>query len=173
MKALITYFSQTGNTKKIADAISESISKNVETVSQLLENADVQSIAEYDIVFIGSPCHAGDLSAPVKKFLGSIPDNSNCKVAGFVTHAGAVYSKADYEQSFETFKTICSEKGIKVLGIYDCQGFLNPKIHDFVKNRKNLSDEEWEKRVESMKGHPDNDDLERAKVFARDMIEKL
>ena len=44
-------------------------------------------MVDYDIVFIGSPCHHADIVKPVKKFLKKIPNQSKFKLAGFITHS--------------------------------------------------------------------------------------
>ncbi len=173
MKTLVTYFSQTGNTEKVAQAIYESLSRSCETDIRRLEDTGADELSRYQLVFIGSPCNAGDLSGAVKNFLKTLPEQPAYEVAGFITHAGAAYSRAEYEGSFKTFRSLCSEKGIDVTGVFDCQGFLNPAIHDFVKKSKNLSDMEWKERVARMEGHPDKDDLTKARSFAEEMVEKV
>jgi flavodoxin len=120
-------------------------------------------------VFIGSPCHAGDLSGPVKEFVKSLPPGPGFRAAGFVTHASEMYNKTDYKTSLDTLTSLLREKKIAVSGTFDCQGFLNPTIHDFVKNMKKLSDEEWQRRVGQMTGHPDDEDLKKAAEFALKM----
>ncbi len=173
MKTLVIYFSQTGNTEKVAQAIYESLSGSCETDIRKLEDTGGEELSRYQLVFIGSPCHAGDLSGAAKKFLEEVPEQPGCTIAGFITHAGAVYSKEDYEGSFKTFRNLCNGKGIDVMGVFDCQGYLNPAIHDFVKKSKNLSDMEWEERVARMEGHPDEKDLANARSFAEEMVEKV
>ena len=68
MKILISYFSQTGNTEKIAKGIYEEISKANEVDLKKLEDVGVGDFAGYEFIFIGSPIHAGNLAAPVKDF---------------------------------------------------------------------------------------------------------
>ncbi len=59
MKSIIVYFSQTGNTKKIAEAIHKGMSQ----MSQLVEKCDICRLNEidtgdligYDLIGVGSP----------------------------------------------------------------------------------------------------------------------
>jgi flavodoxin len=53
-KILITYFSQTGNTKQIAESIYESLQgdKTIKPVDE------VQKIEDYSLLFIGFPVHS-------------------------------------------------------------------------------------------------------------------
>ena len=84
MKILITYFSQTGNTEKIAQAIYEVSSKNHESTLKKLKKVKIEELEDYDLVFIGSPCHDSDLAKPALRFLKKIPDSPKYAIAGFI-----------------------------------------------------------------------------------------
>ena len=81
MKVLVTYFSQSGNTEKIAKAIFEEAAQANEAELKKLEDITPDEVAGYDFIFIGSPLHSANLAAPVKECLGvlkaslSIPDD--------------------------------------------------------------------------------------------------
>ncbi len=167
MKILISYLSQTGNTERVAHAMADALKKGHEVTMKKVEELQKDGLSGYDIVFIGSPCHAGDLSGPVKELLSGLPAGLKARVAGFLTHAATVYNKQDFEKCRMSFESILAEKKLAMTDFFDCQGFLNPAIHDFVKQRKNIGDEEWRSRVEQMTGHPDEEDLKNAAAFAR------
>lgn len=167
MKILITYLSQTGNTEKVARAMSDALKKGHEVVIKKIEEFPNDGLSGYDLVFIGSPCHAGDLAGPVKELLSAIPAGLKAGVAGFLTHAATVYNKQDFEKCRMSFESILSEKKLSLADFFDCQGLLNPAIHDYVKKMKEIGDEEWSSRVEQMTGHPDEEDLKNAAAFAR------
>ena len=59
MKVLVAYFSQSGNTEKIAKAIWEEASQGNETDLKKLEDITPGDVAQYDFIFIGSPMYAG------------------------------------------------------------------------------------------------------------------
>jgi len=60
MKSLIIYFSLTGNTKKVAHAIHNGISRGVERCDiTTLKKVDISRLVEYDLIVIGSPVWDG------------------------------------------------------------------------------------------------------------------
>jgi len=50
MKILVTYFSQTGNTEKIAQAIHEVSSKNHESTLKKLKKVKIEELEDYDLI---------------------------------------------------------------------------------------------------------------------------
>ncbi len=69
-KVLIGYYSQTGNTKKMAEEIKESIKeKGLEVVNKKVEDIAVDELLDYDAIVLGSPTYYGTLAWPVKKLL--------------------------------------------------------------------------------------------------------
>lgn len=107
-KALVIYYSKTGNTKQIADYIGEKTNADVirlETVRTYPSNYDEMldvakeeqrnggrpelknkniNIADYDIIFLGYPIWWGEIATPVYTFLDEY-DLSGKKIAPFVT----------------------------------------------------------------------------------------
>ena len=132
-----------------------------------IEELQKDGLSGYDLVFVGSPCHAGDLAGPVKELLSAIPAGLKTRVVGFLTHAATVYNKQDFEKCRMSFESILAEKKLALDDFFDCQGFLNPAIHDYVKKMKKIGDDEWKSRVEQMTGHPNEEDLIKAAAFAR------
>jgi flavodoxin I len=173
MKILITYLSQTGNTEKIAKAIYQETSPTQEVEIKKLEEVSADNLSGYDLIFIGSPIHAGNLSGPVKEFLGRLQAPSGKKMAGLLTHAGTAYPDQVMSKFTEPFKTACEKNGLQYLGCFSCQGFLNPAIHEMVKKGQNLTDEQWAERVKEMTGHPDAEDLKKARAFAKEILLKI
>jgi len=173
MKILITYLSQTGNTEKVAKAIYEEASPTHEVETKKLEEISPENVSGYDFLFIGSPIHAGNLAGAVKDFLGRLQTPSGGKLAGFLTHAGSAYPGQIMSKFTEPFKTACEKNGLAYLGCFSCQGFLNPAIHDMVKKGQNLNDEQWAERVKQMTGHPDAEDLNKARAFAKEVLAKI
>ena len=81
MTILVTYFSQTGNTKKVAEAIAAEI----EGEKELLPMKQVESLEGYDLSFVGFPIQQFGAPPVATKFLGE--KAAGKKVALFVTHA--------------------------------------------------------------------------------------
>jgi flavodoxin I len=173
MKILIAYLSQTGNTEKVAKAIYEEASPTHDIETKKLEEVNPENVSGYDLIFIGSPIHAGNLSGAVKDFLGRLQIPSGVKLAGFVTHSGAAYPEQILGKFTEPFKAACEKNALEYLGCFNCQGFLNPAIHEMVKKGQNLTDEQWAERVKQMTGHPDEADLKKARAFAGEVLAKF
>ena len=170
MKILVTYFSQTGNTEKVAKAIQEEAAQANEVELKKLEEVGSGDIAGYDFIFLGSPLHGGNLASPVKDFLSGIQAASGQKMAGFITHSAPAYPEQAMDGFVEPIKTACQENNIEYKGCFDCQGFLTESLHEMIKKNQKLTDEEWNKRVEQMTGHPDDEDLNQARAFAKEVL---
>lgn len=170
MKVLVTYFSQTGNTKKVARAIQEEAAQGNEVELKKLEEISPGDVAGYDFIFLGSPLHAANLAAPVKEFLSGIQTGSGQKMAGFITHSAPAYPEQAMDGFTEPIKTACQEKGIEYKGCFDCQGFLTEALHGMVKKSQKLTDEQWAESVKQMTGHPDADDVNKVRAFAKEVL---
>ena len=171
MKILVVYHSLTGNTESIAREIADECGASGTVKIMPLEKVSPLTLAEHEIVFLGSPCHGGDLSQPVKDYLHSIPEGVPIIIAGFFTHAAPVDENQDFQQCLTTYDTISTEKGITLAGIFHCQGFLTPDLHYFIRESRNISDNEWAGMLADMKGHPDESDRASAREFARSIVQ--
>ncbi|MDX2445580.1 MAG: flavodoxin family protein [Desulfobacterales bacterium] len=170
MKVLVTYFSQSGNTEKIAKAICEEAAQANEADLKKLEDITPGDVAGYDVIFIGSPLHSGSLAAPVKECLGVLQASSGQKLAGFITHFAPAYPDQDMDGFAEPIKAACKEKGIEYKGCFDCQGALIESLHEAVQKKLNLNDEQWAGMVKEMTGHPNEEDMAKAKACAKDVL---
>jgi len=170
MKVLVSYFSQSGNTEKIAKGIWEEASQANEADLKKLEDVGAEDFAGYDFIFIGSPLHSANLAAPVKEFLTNSQAGSSQKMAGFITHFAAAYPNQDMDGFTEPIQAVCKEKKIIYKGCFDCQGALTESLHEVVKKKLNLSDEAWEDMLKQMTGHPNEEDVAKAKAFAREVL---
>ncbi|MFN3550241.1 MAG: flavodoxin family protein [Endomicrobiia bacterium] len=69
-KIIIIYYSETGNTKKMAQLISEGVKEeNVDVVVKNVEETNAQELLDYDGIIIGSPTYYGLPSYQIKKLL--------------------------------------------------------------------------------------------------------
>ena len=170
MKVLVTYFSQTGNTEKIAKAICEEASRANEAELKKLEEVSPGDVAGFDFILIGSPLHAGNLAGPIKDFLGSIQAGTGQKMAGFITHFAPAYPEQAMDGFTEPMKAVCKEKGIEYKGCFDCQGALVESLHEVVKKKQNLTDEQWTDMVKQMTGRPNEEDESKAKAFTKELL---
>lgn len=67
-KVLITYYSRSGNTAKMAEFVAEGAREvdDANVVVQQVEDTDAESLADYDAVIAGSPTYYGQMAAQVK-----------------------------------------------------------------------------------------------------------
>ena len=170
MKVLVAYFSQSGNTEKIAKAIWEEASQANEADLKKLEEITPAEVAGYDVVFIGSPLHSANLVAPVKECLEQLQASSGQKMAGFITHMAPAYPEQDMEAFAEPMKAACKAKGIEYKGSFDCQGFLAESMHAVVQKKLNMDDDQWAEMVKQMTGHPNGEDAANAQAFAKKVL---
>lgn len=71
VKILVTYYSQTGNTEKLAQAIGEGAKKvqGVEVTVQKMADVKDAALATFDGVIVGTPVHWASLSTESRRFL--------------------------------------------------------------------------------------------------------
>jgi len=69
-KAIVIYYSRSGNTKKMAESVLEGIKKEgIDAVIKDVKDVDVDELLKYDAIIIGSPTYYGTMSAEIKKLL--------------------------------------------------------------------------------------------------------
>lgn len=69
-KAIVIYYSRSGNTKKMAVMIAESLEKEgVATDLRDVPEVVVDDLVKYDAIVIGSPTYYGTMSAEIKRLL--------------------------------------------------------------------------------------------------------
>jgi len=70
---LITYYSQSGNTQKMAEAVQEGAAENdsVEAVLIRVEEVTKEDLEKAAGIIIGSPTYYANMAAPVKSFIDS------------------------------------------------------------------------------------------------------
>jgi len=69
-KALVVYYSRSGNTKKMAAAVAEGMKKEgVEAVVKDAGKTAPRDLLDYDALVFGSPVYYGSMAAPLKKLL--------------------------------------------------------------------------------------------------------
>ncbi len=162
MKALVTYFSKTGNTEKVARAIYETLTvdKEIKPIQGL------ESAAGYDIVFCGFPVHAHSVPGKAQPFIKALGEGQ--KIAFFSTH-GSLRGGQLPKQAFENAIGLAPKA--KVLGHFGCRGKVNPGIIELL--MKQQENRAWAEEAQSADAHPDQADLEDAKAWALSMLTKV
>lgn len=134
MNVAIRYYTKSGNTEKLAKAISEEINIPAETIELPLDE-------KADILFLGCSYYAFDMDKEVKEFLKSNKDNiSNIVCFG---------TSAMMKSMLKPLRKVTDGLGINVMDKeFHCRGSFGI-MH---------------------KGRPDENDLKRAKEFAKECI---
>jgi len=151
-KGIIVYFSYTGNTKQIADAIYRGMSKGIEEIDIVrLRKTDPRDLIGYDLIGIGSPVRLGKMPAELREFIAGMNSLEGTHCFVFNTHAAL---PVDFMRESVT---ALREKGLVVIGFKNwyCAVYLPyvPKPY--------FTD-----------GHPDEIDLNEAEDFGREMAER-
>jgi len=182
LKVLVAYYSETGNTEKIAKAIYEEASKKHEAHLKRMQDINADTLNDYDLVFLGSACQSSDLATPVKKILKALPESPKFKLAGFFTHSTYTPKQTQHSphaqtlfnrwasKCIHTFEDMSKEKRINFKGYYHCQGAPSRPIQTFIRTTIITSDEEWEPYIQEAQKHPNQKDLEKAAEFARKIL---
>jgi flavodoxin len=87
MKALVVYDSVFGNTEKVAQAMGEALSEQVDAEVRKVGDVKPEDLSGLDALIVGSPTRAFSPTPDTKTFVGSIPANSlnGVKVTAFDT----------------------------------------------------------------------------------------
>ena len=98
MKIAIRYYTKTGNTKKLAEALSEAVGVEALTV-------DTPLTEDIDILFLGSAVYAAGVDSKIKEFIESI---NNVNVGKIVNFSSAALIESTYKQ----VKKIAEDNGL-------------------------------------------------------------
>ncbi|MFH1169697.1 MAG: EFR1 family ferrodoxin [Chloroflexota bacterium] len=152
MRNIIVYFSQTGNTKKVAEAMQDAISEaSGQCDITRLQDAGINDLAAYDLIGLGCPTFAREEPVNVRKFIRSMGPLKGKHCFVFSTHGG---------HPGDTLPSMAAKlrrQGLRVIGGFNCDAsahmphFTLPWFTD---------------------GHPDAIDLKQAADFAREMVER-
>jgi len=170
MTVLVTYMSQTGNTRKVAEAIYEAIvgEKEIKPMDQ------VQGLDGYELTFVGFPIHQFGIAKPAKEFLESKARGK--KVALFYTHASWSDPSLPPQvmELIKKFRQSVTDAaaGSTVLGTFDCRGELGEAVAQGCLKSPDPLVQTFGKMRPMTLGHPDAEEISAAKAFARDMMAK-
>ena len=125
MKIEIRYFTRSGNTKKLADAIAKTIGIEAKSI-------DTPLTEDVDILFLGSSVYAFGVDENVEQFINNI----NVKIGKVVNFSTAAVVKSTYKQ----VQKLLNEKQIPMeKEEFYCKGSFGP-LHRDKPNEKDLHD---------------------------------
>ncbi len=114
MKTAVFYFSRTGNTKRFAEAISESLKVPYFDIASL----QPASATDYDLLIIGTPVNGFKAAPEVFSFIQKLPEGVDKKTILFCTYAvakGSTFKILEQELSKKGYKNLLtvSKRGVK------------------------------------------------------------
>ena len=108
MKAAVRYFTKTGNTKKLADAIAQELGIEAKEISSPLEE-------KTDILFLCNSVYLEGIEVTVRQFISDNKSN-----IGQVVN---VSTAALIESSYSQIKKLCEQSGVSVSDAeFHCKG---------------------------------------------------
>lgn len=157
-KILITYSTKTGNTKKVAEAIS-----GLNTNIDLKDISDVINL-DYDLIVVGTWIDKGTADAKALKFIESL----NSKKVAFFFTLGAYPDSQHATDCAKNITELFEKNNNTVVGHYHCQGAIDPQLIEFMKksfgaDHPHGPNPERIKRWNDASTHPDENDLINAK----------
>ncbi len=164
MRALVAYFSQTGNTKKVGETIYQAI----RCEKDIKEFSDITDVNPYDLLFIGFPIQAFNPAEQGKEFMNTYCQHK--QVALFITHA-APGNFIDLPIWIDRCKEPLPETNIK--GVFNCQGEVSESLLDFALESDDPVLKQFGKFGGTAKGQPDAAQFKRAREFAEDVVAKF
>ncbi len=158
MKSLVVYSSQTGNTKKLAEAVHEVFTGG----KDIYPIADAPDPGGYDLVAVGFWLQAGKPDPKTADYLHRI--GSGKRLFLFATH-GAASGSDHAKNAMDHARGLAP--GALLAGIFSCPGEVNPKVLEKV--RAKPQPPVWLDDAPKAIGHPDDTDIEAIKRVVKDL----
>ncbi len=160
MNILVAYYSETGNTRKVAEAIFVSL-RHVH--KEMLAIDQAVDLEPYDLIFCGFPVQHHSIPARMVHFLQGIPKGK--KLAIFVTHGSLRGGEKAVSAIYAAFSIL---QGQTIIGTFGCRGQVKPQLID--EWMEAPQHQAWASEAQSANGHPDPAELEDARSFAETML---
>ena len=125
MKIEVRYYTRSGNTKKLAEAIAKAVGAEAKTVGEPLTE-------DVDILFLGSSVYAYGVDDGIKQFIADI----DVKVGKVVNFSTAALVKSTYKQ---VGKLLAAKGIVHAEEEFYCRGSFGP-MHKGKPNEKDCMD---------------------------------
>ena len=150
MQTLMICFSQTGNTRKIAECIEEGIlDAGAHCELKTLDEVDAGSLPDYDLIGLGAPVFWYKEPFNVEDFIKALPEQNGRHWFVFCTHANVIGN------FFPSVNEKLNTKGARVIGFHHSYADLTVPFYP---------------KPSYTSGHPDEIDFEEAKAFGRNIV---
>jgi len=155
MKILVAFYSRSGKTKKVAEAISEILKCDKEEIFDIKSREGIPGFLSagtdvnlrrltvikeiknnpslYDLVIIGTPIWSSNISTPIRTYLSLFKEEFK-KIAFFCTRLGS-----DAEKVFDDMKTLSQKAPLALLELTSrevARDQYMQKVKEFIKNLK-------------------------------------
>lgn len=159
MKSTVVYFSQTGNTRKVAAAIAGALPGAV----ALADLASAPDPGDADIVFVGMPVLRFGPPPEAAEYLRRHCEG--CDVALFVTHAAP-----EDMLELQPWLLACREAaaGTRLAGFFHCQGQLAEPVRRWMEGSGMPDLVTFAALADAAVGQPDTTRLAAARAFAEE-----
>lgn len=147
MNVNIIYYTKTDNTKKVLDAIASVLSLKHKVNFIQVEQATEKEVTGADMIGFGSGIYAGNFGKPMIEFIGKLKGIKDKNT--FIVST----SSSGKTNAHKRFKKLVTEKGFKLVNEFACKGYNNWGPFKLVGG--------------IAKGHPNEEDLNKAKDFAK------
>jgi flavodoxin len=148
MKSIVVYSSQTGNTKKLAEAVYSALGPE-KMICKIEEAPDP---SEFDLICIGFWLMAGKPDPKSQEYLRKVIKNQ--KLFLFATH-GASATSRQAQNAMEEAIRLAPESDM--IGSFTCSGEVNPKVLERAGSKPEPP--AWLDDAPKAVGHPDQTDL--------------
>ncbi len=147
MEVTLIYFSQSGNTRKVAAAMAEAFGAQGQRATAIsLDRATADDVERCDLLGVGTGCRSSQAPTPVKRFLHALPP-----LAGKYAFVFATSSAAPGRVLYDLTRLL-RDRGAQVLGGFLARGQVHhPAPH----------------MTAQFAGRPNEQDLTKARCFAR------
>jgi flavodoxin/ferredoxin len=151
-KIAVVYFSQTGNTERVAQAIGRGLEQSGATADLMrIEKTDAAALKGYDLFGIGAPVFYFRLPFNVEWFIKGLRGMEGKSAFLFLTEGGHAAN------TFRQAQKLLARKGVTLVDTFKCLGY--DTYPPLVGLNRQL-------------GHPDASELSSAEAFARGLVQR-
>jgi flavodoxin len=124
MKSVVVYFSRTGNTKRLAEAIADTAKAPIFEVS----SAEPSKIADYDLLIFGCPVEGSHPAKEAAAYITTLPTVTAKKAILFTT-----YKIFGNERTMKAIEKELTAKGYETILKVSKKGMKPDQTADFTK----------------------------------------